>query len=203
MPLSSRTSRPWPFLTDVDRTKTAYNSRPSTAVQEVEAQQLEHQASQLRAQAKQCLIKHEFDEAEQLLSQGLQLTPGSYKLLRLRSVAFACLQQYQRSLADAEELIKVVPGLTDGYYHKGFALYHLDDYAGAAHSFQQALNLNPGDRVLRQGFWDAVTLLSQHRRDDTPVVGAPTRTKSVAPTLAWLHDQKLASREQAGGQKPK
>lgn len=56
-------------------------------------------AVQLRAQAKQCLIKHEFDQAEQLLSQGLQLTPGSYKLLRLRSVAFACLQQYQRSLA--------------------------------------------------------------------------------------------------------
>jgi len=48
-----------------------------------------------------------------------------------------------------------------------------------------------------------VTLLSQHRRDDTPVVGAPTRTKSVAPTLAWLHDQKLAAREQAEGQKLK
>ncbi len=54
-----------------------------------------------------------------------------------------------------------------------------------------------------QGFWDAVTLLSQHRRDDTPVVGAPTRTKSVAPTLAWLHDQKLAAREKADGQKQK
>ena len=53
MPLSSRTSRPWPFLTDVDRTKTAYNSRPSTAVQEVEAQQLEHQASQVH-QASHC-----------------------------------------------------------------------------------------------------------------------------------------------------
>ena len=53
---------------------------------------------QLRAQAKQCLIKHEFKQAEQLLTQGLQLTPGAYKLLRLRSVAYACLQKYQRSL---------------------------------------------------------------------------------------------------------
>ncbi len=66
-----------------------------------------------------------------------------------------------QSFQDAEELIKAVPGLTDGYYHKvtclhvttfysmfneqhrallcylsvtsamqGFALYHLDDYAG-------------------------------------------------------------------------
>lgn len=48
-----------------------------------------------------------------------------------------------------------------------------------------------------QGFWDAMTLLSQHRRDDTPVVGAPVRTKSVAPTLAWLHAQKLEAKAEA------
>ena len=55
-------------------------------------------ALQLRAQAKQCLIKHDFEQAEQLLSQGLKLTPGSYKLYRLRSVAYACLQRYRESL---------------------------------------------------------------------------------------------------------
>lgn len=44
-----------------------------------------------------------------------------------------------------------------------------------------------------QGFWDAVTLMSQHRRDDAPVAGAPQRTTSVAPTLAKLHEQKLAA----------
>ena len=48
-----------------------------------------------------------------------------------------------------------------------------------------------------QGFWDAVTLMSQHRRDDAPVAGAPLRTKSVAPTLAKLHAQKLAAQAQA------
>lgn len=44
-----------------------------------------------------------------------------------------------------------------------------------------------------QGFWDAVTLMSQHRRDDAPAGGAPQRTKSVAPTLTKLHEQKLAA----------
>ena len=70
---------------------------------------------------------------------------------------------------DAEELIKAVPGLTDGYYHKvtcpyvttlcsmqsnkqhrgflcylivmsamqGFALYHLDDYAGELNTMSE------------------------------------------------------------------
>ncbi|KAL3152406.1 Hsp90 cochaperone [Trebouxia sp. C0010 RCD-2024] len=192
MPATGRPARPWSLHSDGEGLR-AHRSQPSPGLLQIEAQQAEHQANQLRAQAKQCLIKHEFRQAEQLLSQGLQLTPGAYKLLRLRSVAYACLQQYIPSLKDAEQLVTVVPGLTDGYYHKGFALYHLDDYAGAAHSFQQALNLNPGDRVLRQGFWDAVTLMSQHRRDDVPVAGAPQRTTSVAPTLAKLHEQKLAA----------
>lgn len=72
-------------------------------------------------------------------------------------------QDYDASLADAERVIELQPNSTDGWYHKGFALYHRKDYAGAAHAFQEGLKLNPADRVLRQGFWDSVTLLSQHR----------------------------------------
>jgi len=32
-----------------------------------------------------------------------------------------------------------------------------------AHAFQEGLKLNPADKVLKQGFWDAVSLLSQTR----------------------------------------
>lgn len=54
---------------------------------------------QLRGQAKQCLLQHDFEKARALLTEALQLTPDSYKLYRLRSVALACMQQYQESLA--------------------------------------------------------------------------------------------------------
>lgn len=53
-----------------------------------------------------------------------------------------------------------------------------------------------------QGFWDAMTLLSQHRRDDTSFTGAPLRTKSVAPTLTKLHAQKLAAQEETAAATP-
>ncbi|GFH18098.1 protein STIP1, partial [Haematococcus lacustris] len=59
--------------------------------------------------------------------------------------------------------MQLAPHIMDGYYHKGFALFNLHDYAGAAHAFQEGLKLNPADKVLRQGFWDAVGLLSQNR----------------------------------------
>ena len=61
----------------------------------------------------------------------------------------------------------------------------------------QGLRSNVG--LALQGFWDAMTLLSQHRRDDTSFTGAPVRTKSVAPTLAKLHAQKVAAQAAAAG----
>ncbi len=34
-----------------------------------------------------------------------------------------------------------------------------------AHAFQAGLQLSPNDKVLRQGFWDAISLISQSRVD--------------------------------------
>lgn len=35
--------------------------------------------------------------------------------------------------------------------------------APQAHAFQEGLKLNPADKVMKQGFWDAIGLLSQTR----------------------------------------
>lgn len=34
-----------------------------------------------------------------------------------------------------------------------------------AHAFQEGLKLSPNDKVLRQGFWDSISLVSQSRVD--------------------------------------
>ena len=171
---------------------------------------------------------------------------------RLRCIAYSCLSAYDQALNDAERVIELQPKQVDGWYHKGFALYHLRDYQGAvrwpapffelcfcetgacwggilkgclvgvviggfgegapkglrcslagergstrphsvhlrgpsltpsrlpsapppipppcaapahpqAHAFQAALRICPSDMVLRQGFWDSMTLMSQAR----------------------------------------
>eukprot|EP00951_Prasinocladus_malaysianus_P007346 scaffold52833_cov44-Prasinocladus_malaysianus.AAC.1 len=66
---------------------------------------------------------------------------------------------------DAEKVISLAPTIADGYYHKGYALYHMRAFSDAAKAFQEGLRLNPQDRMLRQGFWDAITLLSQQPGD--------------------------------------
>lgn len=40
-------------------------------------------------------------------------------------------------------------------------------HAKQAHAFQEGLKLSPNDKVLRQGFWDSISLVSQSRVDTT------------------------------------
>jgi len=109
------------------------------------------------------MAKDRHDEALMDLDAALELTPGSYKLHRLRSMVHACLENYEKSLEDAERVIALQSSSTDGYYHKGFALYKMRDFAAAAATFNQGLKLNPTDKSLSQGFWDALTLLHQQK----------------------------------------
>uniref|UniRef100_A0A7S0UPD3 Uncharacterized protein n=1 Tax=Polytomella parva TaxID=51329 RepID=A0A7S0UPD3_9CHLO len=119
--------------------------------------------SVLRQKAKDLLSQKKFEEALALLDTAIELNSTSYKLYRLRSIALSCLQQYERAAIDADRVIELAPSVMDGYYHKGFALFYMQDYAGAAHAFQSGLRLNPTDKTLRQGFWDAVSLVAQGR----------------------------------------
>jgi len=115
---------------------------------------------QLLAAAKQALLHHSFETAWQLLTQAIAIHP-SYKLHRLRAVASACLEEYEAALDDAEMVIELMPSSPDGYYHKGFALFQLQDYTAAAHAFHEGLALNPADKIMQRGFWDAVSLMGQ------------------------------------------
>ena len=120
---------------------------------------------QLRHRAKDFLIKKRYDDALECLDTAIDLDSGSYKLFRLRAVCHACMGDFANSCLDAEKVILLTPNSTDGYYHKGFALFNLRRYSEAAHVFQQGLKINPGDAILKQGFWDSVGSVSQRRTD--------------------------------------
>lgn len=124
---------------------------------------IESRIRELRNKAKLHLAQQEFAESLSCLDLAIDLNSSSYKLYRLRSIAHACLQDFEGSAADADRVIHLAPNIMDGYYHKGFALFNLKQYAEAAHAFQQGMTLNPADKQLRQGFWDSIALLTQTR----------------------------------------
>ena len=134
-------------------------------------------AMQLRHKAKEHLIKKQYEDALECLDTAIDLDSGSYKLFRLRAVCYACLGDFASSCLDAEKVILISPNSSDGYYHKGFALFNLRRHSEAAHVFQQGLKINPGDAILKQGFWDSVGLVSQ-RRTDTSTLNHPEDEES-------------------------
>ncbi|GIL62594.1 hypothetical protein Vafri_16759 [Volvox africanus] len=92
---------------------------------------IEQKIHELRRKSKEHLSTKQFEEALRCLDIAIELHSTSYKLYRMRSIALACLQQYERAAADADRVVELAPHLMDGHYHKGFALFHLKDYAGA------------------------------------------------------------------------
>ncbi|GFR50734.1 hypothetical protein Agub_g12991 [Astrephomene gubernaculifera] len=160
-----------------DKTKTAPNTTATTDSEKKKYKpvkidpRIEAKINELRRKAKEHLSLKQFDEALHCLDIAIDLHSTSYKLYRMRSIALSCLQQYERAAVDADRVVELAPHIMDGHYHKGFALFHLKDYAGAAHAFQQGLKLNPTDKTLRQGFWDAIALVSQNRTDSALVTG--------------------------------
>lgn len=63
-----------------------------------------------------------------------------------------------------------------------------------AHAFQEGLRINPSDRAMQQGFWDAITLVSQNRADATAIINAKEEAMR-AEALAAVHAAKQAEME--------
>ena len=56
-----------------------------------------------------------------------------------------------------------------------------------AAAFKRGLELSPADRMMRQGFWDAMSLLSQ-RRGDAAALAAASTDGSDVPRLGEVVD---------------
>ncbi|KAF5841381.1 hypothetical protein DUNSADRAFT_13249, partial [Dunaliella salina] len=136
---------------------------PTMTIEKQVDPRIQARIKSLRSKAKVHLSQQEYQDALSCLDLAIDLDSSSYKLYRLRSIAYSCLKDYEGSAADANRVIQLAPHIMDGFYHKGFALFNMKQYAEAAHAFQEGLKLNPADKVLKQGFWDAISLLSQTR----------------------------------------
>ena len=77
--------------------------------------------------------------------------------------AFACAEC---SLAQHQQHLQSCMQLTRGLSHD------LEDLCVQAEAFQSGLALNPADRMLSQGYWDCMNLISQCRSSAPAEAGA-------------------------------
>ena len=144
---------------------------------------------ELRRKAKQKIQKEDFEQALPLLHEVIGLSPNSANLYRLRCLCYSRLNMHQESLQDAYVIQKLKPESCTSYFHMGSALYGVRDYFAAAKSFQKGLLLNPQDKALKEGFWNAVTMITNLRNTTLGTNSGPTGLDKIDMSSAHVEGQ--------------
>src|SRR4051812_15231037 len=83
------------------------------------------------------------NEAVQLLDKAVVMAPGEYLYWKGRGTLKCLLKQYNESLTDFSECIKLKPDLKDSYLSRGAVQWELSNYQLALEDFTHALHLDP------------------------------------------------------------
>lgn len=79
-------------------------------------------AAEFRESAKASLSKQEYDRAAGFLTKAIALDPANQEAFILRGNAYLELKDFGRSIADADQALKVGPEIGAAYYLRGVAL---------------------------------------------------------------------------------
>lgn len=83
-----------------------------------------------------------FREAVDLFSRAISLDSSDFRFFGNRSFCYERLEEYDKSLADANKAISIAPDWPKGYFRKGKALIGLKNYADAEDAFIHVLKLD-------------------------------------------------------------
>lgn len=82
---------------------------------------------------------------------------SSYAALYTNSAGcYVKLKEFQKALEMSQKAKKIDPKWIKAYFREGEAYLHLKEYGDAAASFWEGLNLEPGNKVFKEAFDDAV-----------------------------------------------
>lgn len=83
-----------------------------------------------------------FAMAVKYFTDAIKYNPKEYRLFGNRSFCYEKMQEYERSLTDAELSLNMCPSWVKGLYRKGRALAGLQRYEEAAQAFKEVLQLD-------------------------------------------------------------
>ncbi|KAJ0104622.1 hypothetical protein Patl1_19408 [Pistacia atlantica] len=106
------------------------------------------EALALRKRAEGEFEKGDFEEAERLLCQGIDLKPfgGIHILYKNRSLVRLAMGNYSGALEDANEALKLAPQYIEAYICQGDIFLAMDQYDAAEKSYSTCLQIDPSIR---------------------------------------------------------
>lgn len=129
-----------------------------------------------------------YNEAIKIFSQGLELHPENYKLLRHRGHRYLSIRKFELALADFRAAARLIQGVADEiepdgipnaagtptstnhfniWYHLGLTRYLMGEYNAALESYASCLDFCPNDdSITAVANWQYNTLLRLDRKED-------------------------------------
>lgn len=157
-----------------------------TSVNEVPEAHKKHMADSEKEKGNEAFYSRDYEEAEAYYSRSLQYMANDPSTWSNRALVRLKLENPQGALEDCEHALALNGDYVKALHRKGKALYELQRYQDAVKSFQEALQLSPGNSqingdlmVARRKLRDDVEGPSNHQaKGPKPLADAPS-TASV------------------------
>jgi len=98
--------------------------------------------------------KKDFQGALKFYTEGINLEPTNYIFYSNRSATYLGLQDFEKSLQDAEETIKIKSDWAKGYLRKSQALFGLNKLKDASATISKGIELEPNNAQMVKLFQD-------------------------------------------------
>lgn len=108
-----------------------------------------------------CFQNRDFERAVVEFSAALMHDSGDHRLYSNRSAAYAQLRDYNAALVDAQHSVTLCPSYSKGWGRIAAANHGLGNFPGAIKGYRKALELDPGNSLLKNGLADAEARLHQ------------------------------------------
>ncbi|CAG9464810.1 unnamed protein product [Pedinophyceae sp. YPF-701] len=109
--------------------------------------------------AKHAIAKQEYARAVNILTVALDYQPSVVLCRRLRCISAAASGLYSMALEDAKLIRELRPGNPEGATLSGHIYMRMQRCADAAAAYKEALDMDPGDVVVRDSFSRALLMM--------------------------------------------
>ncbi|GMH34298.1 hypothetical protein BSKO_02132 [Bryopsis sp. KO-2023] len=110
--------------------------------------------------------KRNYEEAIKHFTKCIELDPKNEVYFSNRSASHAQMKNFDLSLRDAQSVIRLKPNWLKGWARLAAAHFGLEEFPQAKEAYQKALEIEPEDETLKQGYDKADAMERKQVRDN-------------------------------------
>lgn len=109
------------------------------------------EANRYKALGNECFAAKNYHEAIKHFTKAIDLNSEDHVFYSNRSACYACLEEYDKALVDAQICVDIKPDWAKGYLRRGLAEFYLKKYDQAEKTYKKGLELEPNNQQIMEG----------------------------------------------------